>query len=173
MLAELAGTFSDPSIPVVVNSAGCGSWMRDATDSQRFVDASVFLQHAGLGALLAESKGLCSRLTYHDACHLAHGQGVRAEPRELLKAIPGIEYFELGEADRCCGSAGIYNVIQPEMARTLLDRKWSHVEASGAEIVALGNPGCHGWIAQAAREKGGHVRVLHTMEVLEAAFSGL
>ena len=173
MLAKLLEAFPDSELPVVVNSAGCGSWTRDATASDRFVDAAVFLHRSGFADLLSGSKGLGSRLTYHDACHLSHGQQVRAEPRELLKAIPSIEFVELGEADRCCGSAGIYNVVQPEMARTLLDRKWGHVEETAAEIVALGNPGCHGWIAQAAREKGGRVRVLHTMEVLEAAFTGL
>jgi glycolate oxidase iron-sulfur subunit len=79
----------------------------------------------------------------------------------------------MNEADTCCGSAGIYNVLQPKMARTLLDRKWANVLATGAEIVATGNPGCHAWIAQAARESGRHVRVLHTLELLEASFSGL
>ena len=64
---------------------------------------------------------------------------------------------------------GIYNVTQPKMARALLERKWRNIEATGAEIVALGNPGCHAWIAQAAREQGGHVRVMHTLEVLERA----
>lgn len=159
-------------LPILVNSAGCGSWLKDG-GSGRTQDISVFLHQNGLTRHLEGSKGLKVRLTYHDACHLAHGQGVRSEPRELLKAIPNIEFIELGEADRCCGSAGIYNVLQPKMARRLLDRKWRHVQESQAQIVALGNPGCHAWLEQAARETGQKTRVLHTMEVLEASISGI
>jgi glycolate oxidase iron-sulfur subunit len=79
---------------------------------------------------------------------------------------------ELPEADTCCGSAGIYNVTQPKLARQLLERKWKHIESTGATVVATGNPGCHAWIEQAAREHGRIVRVVHTAELLEAAFSG-
>jgi glycolate oxidase iron-sulfur subunit len=95
------------------------------------------------------------------------------EPRGLLGAVPGLELVPLPEADTCCGSAGIYNVTQPKMARDLLERKWRNVESTGARLVVTGNPGCHAWIEQAAREHGGEVRVLHTLELLEAAFSGL
>jgi glycolate oxidase iron-sulfur subunit len=157
--------------PLIVNSAGCGSFLKEQPEwEDRVFDAAEFLFRNGLAQALAEAPGLRACVTYHDACHLGHGQGIRREPRELLQAIPGIEYVELEEADRCCGSAGIYNLLQPKLARALLERKQDFLERSGAEIVALGNPGCHAWIAQGARERGARVRVLHTMEVLERAF---
>lgn len=175
--ASLARAFSD-DIPIVVNSAGCGSTMRDyghllgdAAVGARSVDISPFLLENGLLDLLPSAPGLPLTATYHDACHLAHGQGVRDEPRALLEAIPGLTLVPLTEADTCCGSAGTYNVTQPELARRLLERKWSHVEATGADLVALGNPGCHAWMAQASRERCG-MPVLHTAELLEAAFLG-
>lgn len=151
-------------LPVIVNSAGCGSTMKGYR--QGVFDASEFLVNNGLGEVLKNGR-LDARVTYHDACHLSHGQGIRQEPRQLLKAIPGLELIELNEAEMCCGSAGIYNLTQPQMARTLLERKWANVEKTGATIVATGNPGCHAWIAQAAREHGQQVEVLHTLEVLE------
>ena len=170
-LAEvLAGTMPG-DLPVIVDSAGCGSWMKEGAFAGRAFDASEFLLAEGLAEALAKGR-LETTVTYHDACHLAHGQGVRSAPRELLGAIPGLTLVEMGEADTCCGSAGIYNVVQPKLARSLLERKWENVAATGAEIVALGNPGCHAWIAQAAREHGGTVRVRHTLEVLEEALRG-
>jgi glycolate oxidase iron-sulfur subunit len=154
--------------PIIVNSAGCGSWLRD---SGRAFDASEFLAGEGLETVLGEFGKLEARVTYHDACHLAHGQGIRFEPRQLLKAIPGLELIELPESEICCGSAGIYNLTQPKMARRLLNRKWLNVESTKASIVATGNPGCHAWIAQASREHSQTVEVLHTLEVLERALA--
>ncbi len=170
-------------LPVIVNSAGCGSTMKEyghlvggsaaETYSARVKDISEFLLAEGLLETLSRSQGFSNKTTYHDACHLAHGQKIWTAPRDLVKAIPQITYVELPEADTCCGSAGIYNVTQPEIARKLIERKLANVESTGAVLVATGNPGCHAWIAQAAREHGGHVRVLHTMELLEASFIGL
>lgn len=173
MRDRLDKTFTD--LPVIVNSAGCGSWLKDGEreggKEGRVWDASEFLLQYGLAELLRASRQDAGaprgRVTYHDACHLAHGQGIRAAPRELLAAIPGMELVELHESDMCCGSAGIYNIAQPKMARELLERKWRNIAATGADIVATGNPGCHAWIAQAAREHGQTVEVLHTLEVLE------
>ncbi len=174
--------FANESIPVIVNSAGCGNTMKHygrllgakgEAFSRRVFDASEFLLEHGLKDVLATSARLDIKATYHDACHLAHGQGVRTPPRELIQSIPNLTYTELPESDMCCGSAGIYNVTQPAMARILLERKYGNVAATGAEIIATGNPGCHAWIAQAAREHGNRVQVLHTMELLEASFSGL
>jgi glycolate oxidase iron-sulfur subunit len=181
MAADLVAAKPD-DLPVVVNSAGCGSTMKEyghlvgpAAEpyAKRVVDISEFLLANGLLDILATAPGLTTTATYHDACHLAHGQRIWTAPRTLLAAIPQITMVELPEADTCCGSAGIYNVVQPEMARKLLDRKWANVETTRAKMVATGNPGCHAWIAQAAREHGGHSRVLHTAELLEAAFVGL
>lgn len=161
--------------PLIVNSAGCGSHLKSSALAARSREATTFLHEHGLREALAKAPGFPQGLTvtYHDACHLAHGQGVRDIPRELIAAIPGVTLVPLAEADMCCGSAGTYNITQPETARQLLDRKWANVERTRASIVATGNPGCHAWIAQAAREHGRTVRVLHTLDLLEAAFSGL
>ena len=157
-------------LPIVVDSAGCGSSMKETPAfAGRTKDASEFLRAEGLMDVLREGPGLDATLTYHDACHLAHTQGIRSAPRELLGAIPRLRMVDLEESDTCCGSAGIYNVMQPKLARSLLERKYGHIAATGAGIVAMGNPGCHAWIAQAAREHGGKVRVMHTIEVLEEA----
>ncbi len=169
--------------PIVVNSAGCGSTMKEYGHllgtpeaeqfSKRVKDLSEFLLENGLDRLLSQTTALeGKRITYHDACHLSHGQRITSQPRKLIEAIPGIEFVELTESLICCGSAGIYNVTQPEMARQLLDRKTSHIAETRADIVATGNPGCHAWIAQGCREKG-IARTLHTAELLEAAFVGL
>lgn len=168
-------------MPIVVNSAGCGSTMKEysalnpdwAEFAHRVVDVSEFLEREGFAEVLRSSHGVEAIATYHDACHLAHGQGITEAPRVLLRAIPRLVLRELPEADTCCGSAGIYNIQQPQLARQLLDRKWANVERTQAQIVVTGNPGCHAWIEQGSAEHGGRVRVLHTMEMLEAAFSGL
>ena len=160
--------------PIIVNSAGCGSTMKEYEDrglASRVKDASEFLLENGLVELLRQLPEKPQKVTYHDACHLAHGQRIWQAPRELLRAVPGLELIEMNEADTCCGSAGIYNVLQPKMARKLLDRKWANIAATGAEIAVTGNPGCHAWIAQAAREHGQKVEVMHTLELLEQAFS--
>lgn len=185
-LADKLVTAMPDNLPVIVDSAGCGSTMKEYGNlgsgiadlgslggfARRVFDVSEFLLANGLVDELAAAKGLTTKITYHDACHLAHSQGIRSQPRQLLDAIPGLEIVPLAEADMCCGSAGIYNLTEPKMARRLLERKWRNLEETGCEAVVLGNPGCHAWIAQAAREHGGSVRVLHTAELLEAAFSG-
>jgi glycolate oxidase iron-sulfur subunit len=111
------------------------------------------------------------RVAYHDPCHLAHGQKVRAQPRALLRAVPGLELVELRESEMCCGSAGSYNLTEPEMARRLLDRKVRHVQATGAEAVITANPGCILQIAVGLRAVGSPARVLHVVELLDAAYA--
>jgi glycolate oxidase iron-sulfur subunit len=161
-------------LPIVVDSAGCGSWMKEQTSlAGRTQDATEFLLSHGLLDALTESPGIPASVTYHDACHLAHGQRIKETPRRLIQAIPTATFVELSEADMCCGSAGTYNLTQPTRARALLDRKWANIEATGTQIVAMGNPGCHSWIQQAADESGGSLRVMHTLDLLEASFSGL
>ncbi len=144
-----------------------------ASYEERVLDASEFLAQNGLAEKLKRSKGHNQTVTYHDACHLAHGQGIRSQPRELIAAIPGIKLIEMQEPEMCCGSAGIYNIQQPALAKQLLDWKWRNVEATGASIVASGNPGCHAWLEQASQDSGKAIKVVHTMELLEASFSGL
>lgn len=168
----------DNATPVIINSAGCGSWTKEQNaaineSKANIKDATEFLLANGLKEKLTETSGFNVTLTYHDACHLSHGQGIRNQPRELLRAIPRAEYKELQDADTCCGSAGIYNLTQPKIARQLLDQKWENIETTTAQIVATGNPGCLAWIEQASREHGQRVKVMHTLEVLESSFSGL
>jgi glycolate oxidase iron-sulfur subunit len=109
------------------------------------------------------------RLTYHDACHLAHGQGVRAQPRALLDIVPDGEWVPLAESEMCCGSAGIYNITQPAMALRLLERKMKHIAATGARVVVTGNPGCMMQLRMGAEKFGVPVEVRHTVEILDAA----
>lgn len=157
--------------PLVTNAAGCGSWLKKNRES--VTDLTEFLFTNGLSDMLCGTNGIGPvRVSYQDACHLRHGQKVTHEPRGLLGAIPGVDLVELDEPDMCCGSGGVYNLTHPAMAKELLDRKWSAIERSGASIVVTANPGCHAWIAQAAREAGSQVRVCHIAEILEAAFSG-
>jgi glycolate oxidase iron-sulfur subunit len=170
-------------LPIIVNSAGCGSFLKDHGDAlaTRTKDVSEFLLEQGLSKALQDLRAPHMlqvlqnplRATYHEACHLAHGQRIREQPRELLRATPGLKLVELAEADLCCGSGGVYNVFQPEMARRLLDRKWRNVEDTGATLLVTGNPGCQSWLEQASREHGCRVRVMHTAEVLENALSGV
>lgn len=166
--------------PIVVNSAGCGSTMKeygdlfgDADFAKRTFDLSEFLLAHGLVDELKTAPGFSGkRITYHDACHLSHGQKITSAPRQLIQAIPNATYVELPESMMCCGSAGVYNVLQPQMARRLLNRKIGHIQETHADIVATGNPGCHAWIAQGCGEVKGP-KVLHTAELLEAVFVGI
>jgi glycolate oxidase iron-sulfur subunit len=108
-------------------------------------------------------------VTYQDPCHLAHGQKIRAEPRQLLAAIPGVTIREMDASDRCCGSAGIYNVLQPEMAETLLREKMEAIRATGASVVVAPNPGCMLQLRHGAKRFGVPVRVMHLMDLLDEA----
>jgi glycolate oxidase iron-sulfur subunit len=108
-------------------------------------------------------------VTYHDPCHVVHGQKIRTQPRRLLAQVPGLRVVDLWESDWCCGSAGIYNLTQPEMATRLLHRKVRHILATGAEAVVTANPGCILQIEAGLRVHGSPVRVLHLVEVLDQA----
>src|SRR5690606_4378880 len=119
--------------------------------SEKAQDISVFLDKIGLPPF---TRSVPLKVAYHDACHLAHGQGVRAEPRRLLAQIPGLELVELRESEVCCGSAGLYNILQPEMAERLLERKMQAIADTGAQVVATGNPGCLMQIAKGLRDRG-------------------
>ena len=157
---------------VVVNAAGCGSamkeyghWLETAGEFSATVrDVSEVLVEAALPL-----RELSLTVTYHDACHLAHGQKVRAEPRALLRRIPGLRLVELAESDLCCGSAGVYNILEPEMAGELGRRKIEQIRETGARVVATGNPGCITQIAGEARRRGLALEVLHPVELLGRA----
>jgi glycolate oxidase iron-sulfur subunit len=172
---RLAASFAADVDFVVTNAAGCGStmkeyghWLPDAPDvvrlSARTRDVSELLADADLplGALDVVA-------TYHDACHLAHGQRIRREPRALLGRIPGLRLVELAESELCCGSAGIYNLLEPEMADRLLERKLERIVETGARTIVTGNPGCMLQIAKGARARGLDLEVCHPVELLARA----
>ena len=109
-------------------------------------------------------------ITYHESCHLCHGQKITAQPRALLRAIPGVKLVELPESNWCCGSAGIYNLTQPEMANQLLERKMKHIRSTGAEVIATGNPGCLLQIVNGAKAEGLNLRTAHPVTLLAEAY---
>jgi glycolate oxidase iron-sulfur subunit len=161
---------------VVVNAAGCGSSMKEYAEllgygpGFKVRDLSEFLAELGP---VAKRHPLPLSVAYHDACHLAHAQGVRAQPRELLSGIPDLELREIPESAICCGSAGTYNIFQPQAARDLGDRKAGMVRTTGAELLVSANPGCTMQIAAAMRRAGAEIRVAHTAEVLDASLRGV
>jgi glycolate oxidase iron-sulfur subunit len=167
---------------ILVNAAGCGAAMKEygyllrddavyAAKAQQFgalvKDAGEFLADLGL---VAPRGRLEMTVTYQDPCHLAHGQRVRSQPRKLLQAIPGVRLIEMEGADRCCGSAGIYNVTHPEMSQQLLAEKMQAVAATRAEAVVAPNPGCMLQLRYGARQYGPQVNVYHLMDLLERAY---
>ncbi len=170
---------------VAVNAAGCGSSMKDYGEllsddeewaerakrfSEKVRDVSQLLD--GFDPV-AERHPVPLKVAYHDACHLAHAQKVRSEPRRLLAAIPELELVEPAEWEICCGSAGIYNVMQPDAGRALGRRKVENLLATGAEAVAAGNPGCSLQIASQLREQGRPLPIYHPMELLDRSIRGL
>jgi glycolate oxidase iron-sulfur subunit len=170
---------------IVSNAAGCGSAMkeyghllRDDPDyadrarrfSEKCRDVTEVLAAAEPRAV---RHPLPLRVAYHDACHLQHAQGVRAQPRVLLSQIPGLELVEIPEAAICCGSAGIYNLVQPATAAELGDRKAGHIAPLRPDVVATGNPGCLFQIQSALARAGRPMPVLHTVQLLDASITGL
>ena len=171
---------------VVVNAAGCGSSMKEydrllrddpewaaraAAFTARVRDITELLPE--LGEPRAPRRPLPLRIAYHDACHLAHAQGVRQQPRDLLTAIPGVELLGFAEQDMCCGSAGIYNLVQPEAAREIGARKVERISAVQPDAVVTGNPGCTLQIASVAAGRGLTMSVLHPIEVIDASIRGV
>ena len=158
---------------IVVNSAGCGSAMKEydrllggAGGSLNVRDFSEFVAELGP---VAPRHPVPVTAAYHDACHLGHAQRITQQPRDLLQAIPELKLVELADAGNCCGSAGVYNLLQPEAAAELGDRKADAVRASGAPLLISANPGCSLQIAAALAARGEHIEVAHTAEVLDAS----
>jgi len=175
---------------IVINSAGCGSALKEygslfADDSaycekaahfaSRVKDVNEWLVQIGIVAPPERhADGSYPEqvvVSYHDACHLAHGQKIRLQPRQLLQSIPGVKLVEMDESDTCCGSAGIYNLTEPVTARLLLDKKIANLKETGATVIATANPGCLAWIRQGAKEAGLSLRVCHPVELLDEAYS--
>ena len=169
---------------IITNAAGCGSAMREyhlmlrgTSDEaranvfrKRVVDVALFLARLGLREVPA-GPGRPQRIAYHDACHLANAQNVRREPRDLLRAIPGVQLCELTDAHLCCGSAGSYNLDQPKIAAALGEKKARAVLATGAEVLATGNIGCLTQLRTHFAKLGSNLPVRHTIQVLRDAYN--
>jgi Fe-S oxidoreductase len=168
---------------VIVNAAGCGAAMKEygyllrddpsyakkaATFSSLVKDAGEFVADLGL---TAPPGRLEMTVTYQDPCHLAHGQRVRSQPRKLLQAIPGLRLKEMEGSDRCCGSAGIYNITHPGMSQHLLEEKMQAIGATGAAAVVAPNPGCMLQLGYGAGRYGPALRVYHLMDLLDRAYA--
>jgi glycolate oxidase iron-sulfur subunit len=179
--AGLIETFERAGVDaIVVNSAGCGSALKEYGDllagtaladraaalSAKAADLSEFLVSLGPAAT---RHPLAITVAYHDACHLAHAQRITSQPRELLAAVPDLAVVELADAGMCCGSAGIYNLVQPEAARELGARKAAAAAGSHADLVVSGNPGCALQISSAMEASGASMPVAHLAEVLDAS----
>jgi glycolate oxidase iron-sulfur subunit len=183
---KLMDTFAGTGIDyLVVNAAGCGSSLKEYDNLLR--DDPAYAERAAaftakvrdLSEVLSELGPIAARhplavtAAYHDACHLGHAQGVRAQPRALLRGIPGLQVREIADPEICCGSAGIWNVLNPEPAAQLGERKARSVLATGAQLLVTSNPGCLMQVAASVRRIGGSVGLAHTAQVLDASIRGL
>jgi glycolate oxidase iron-sulfur subunit len=184
-------TFEQAGVDViVVNSAGCGSAMKEygelladdpawaaraAALSGKVRDFAEFLVDLfeTSGGPVAPRHPVRARAAYHDACHLAHAQRITAAPRDLLRAVPELDVAEVPDAGMCCGSAGVYNLLQPDAARELGERKAASVLETGAQLLISANPGCSLQIASALQARGEHIAVAHTAEILDASIRGV
>ena len=169
---------------IISNAAGCGSTLKEydellehdpayAEKARRFValmkDVNEFLASIELRPGMKPVK---ATVTYQDSCHLLHGQKIKAAPRKLLAQVPGLEFREMPKADICCGSAGIYNIVEDEMAKQVLEEKMGNVNLTRAEWIVTANPGCMLQLQAGARLYGKNQRVLHVMQVLDEAYRG-
>ena len=184
---ELIGRFErTPVDAIVINSAGCGSHLKDYARlfrndpawaerarafSAKVKDIHEFL--VALGPPRAVRHPIAMRVTYHDACHLAHGQRIRSQPRALLRGIPELVLVEVGDGEQCCGSAGTYNLFQPESADEVGERKVAALLRTRPAVLASANPGCTLHIQRLLREKGTELRAAHPVEILDASIRGV
>jgi glycolate oxidase iron-sulfur subunit len=168
---------------IITNAAGCGSTLKEYDEllehdsayhdkakrfTARMKDVTEFLASMELNRSMGPLEVVA---TYQDSCHLAHGQKIKTAPRKLLKAIPGLTFREMPMADLCCGSAGIYNIVQNRMAMQILEHKMSYVAATKASLIVTANPGCMLQLAAGARLYGNGQRVAHVVEVLDEAYA--
>ncbi|HEX5506827.1 MAG TPA: glycolate oxidase subunit GlcF [Thermomicrobiales bacterium] len=170
---------------IVVNAAGCGSTLKEygyllrddpayaeraAAFSAKVRDVTEFLAEL---EPVAPRNPVPLRVAYHDACHLGHAQGIRRQPREVLRAIPGLRVLDIPEAEICCGSAGIYNLVEPEPAAELGDRKAGNILATDPEVIATANPGCLLQITAALARRGAAIPTVHPIELVDASIRGV
>lgn len=169
---------------IIINAAGCGSTLKEYEHllgddpayaerarefTHRVKDVSEFLAAIDL---VPPSRPVPLKVTYQDPCHLVHAQGIRAQPRALLKRIPGLELVEMTESDVCCGSAGIYNITHPDLSQKVLDEKMVHLAATGAVGVVAPNPGCAMQLAYGAKRHGLDIKQYHVVDLLDLAYGG-
>ena len=169
---------------IVINAAGCGSTLKQYgelfADDAAMRDRALAFAHkvADINEFLAELEPIAprhpisTRVAYHDACHLAHAQRIRAQPRSLLQGIPGLELLEIPQGEQCCGSAGTYNLFQPESAIEIGERKVSNVLSTKPDLLASANPGCTIQIQSLMRRRNVELRAAHPIEILDASIAG-
>jgi len=183
---NLEAFLHEPFDAIITNAAGCGSTLKEyerlfppgdplharaVEFSARVRDVNEFLADPeASGGLQQPTAALKMRVTYQDSCHLVHGQKIRNAPRELLRQIPGLELVEMKLADHCCGSAGIYNLTEPEVAQALLQEKMACARATGAQAIVTANPGCLLQLRAGVAQHGTGQEVLHVMELLDRAY---
>jgi glycolate oxidase iron-sulfur subunit len=170
---------------IITNAGGCGSHLRHyghllesdphyrqlaQTWDRKLKDVHEWLVEIGCRAPSASPFDAPASVTYHESCHLVHGQKVSAQPRAVLRLLPGVTLTELAESTWCCGSAGVYALTQPAQAEALLHRKVGHLRATRAAVVATANPGCHLQIARGLRESGQAMDVVHPVSLLARAY---
>jgi glycolate oxidase iron-sulfur subunit len=169
---------------IIINAAGCGSTLKEyghllgddphyaeraRVFASKVKDVSEFLASV---ELVAPTKSVPVRVTYQDACHLVHGQGIRQQPRKLLAQIPGLELVEMKDSDVCCGSAGIYNLTHLELSIRVLDEKMDNLLATGVRTVVAANPGCTMQLVYGARRRGVQLELVHVVDLLDRAYGG-
>ena len=178
--------FEDENLDaIIINSAGCGATLKEyeallenddtyaekaESFSHKMRDISEFLAEI---EMIPPTGKIEKSVTYDEPCHLLHGQSVEAQPRKVLQAIPGLELIELTESEWCCGSAGIYNITQPELSQEILERKMTHIAKTDADIVATGNPGCLLQIQLGIQKHKLPMQAMHPINLLDYAYRGV
>lgn len=182
---QIIGAFENLDVDaIIINSAGCGSTIKDYSEilkddtqyaqraravSQKAKDIMEFLSEIEMQGDLNE---LDINVAYQDACHIGHAQRIKEQPREVLKQIPGLKLVEMPESDMCCGSAGIYNLVQPEMSHDLLDRKMRNIVQNEVDHIVSGNPGCLLQIQKGIKKEGLSIKTAHPIELLDWSYRG-
>jgi glycolate oxidase iron-sulfur subunit len=186
---QMIDTFADTGVDaVLINASGCGHTMKEYAHilqddpeyydkAKDFVskvkDVQEFLAEVGLTVKLSPLKNEPLTLVYQDACHMLHGQKISVQPRQLLRKIPGVQLRESIDAALCCGSAGIYNILKPEVAEELGRQKVENLTNTGAQVIASANIGCYVQISKHLQLQGKHVPVLHSMQLLDRSIRGI
>jgi glycolate oxidase iron-sulfur subunit len=170
---------------IVVNAAGCGSTMKHYARLFQH-DGAWQARAAAIAAKVKDVSELCAelepraprhplplRVAYHDACHLSHGQGVRKQPRAVLSAIPGVELVDVPEPEQCCGSAGVYNLLEPRSARQIGRRKADNIQSVAPDLLVSANPGCTLQIQSQLDQAGVTIRTAHPIQLVDASIRGV